>query len=466
MPATKSKGIGTILLVLLLLLGVAGASAYFIHKILSGEDVLPGITARLGDSGTTGSTAPGGPAAPGGPGVAGDPAATGGPGVAGGPAAVGGPAAAPGQGPGPVASTEPVPPGQLVVPPASIPPPPPPLPGDPPVDLNTGLVAIPGGEGVQTPGHVPPTVYVAPPHLPRDGQDALPEAPSGETAPPVLLVPGFIAPPPQSVREDAVVRPAFVNDIAAFLAQNYWPKNTHPSATRNGITTASLQWANLRYGAELRGVDSRTDPGAVRRAILGYVLNPAAVGRIYGLYADGFVAALKQEADRRSVGGANARRSLTVSEKKEMFGIYADYASSVSFALENYAADSAMPGRVRAFAEAEQAVQDANRVYMESMLAHEEAEESGDRARVTAARLRMDKEAATYQKRIRERETKKDALVGAMAKGRNRHAEDTFVYAAFWAYRRGDDSAQSLRACAKALSDMSAKLTAASRQIQ
>ncbi|SBV97974.1 exported hypothetical protein [uncultured delta proteobacterium] len=434
MPASgsKSRGGGTILLVLLLLLGVAGASAFFIHKILTAEDAPVAATGQAGSS-QAGASRTG-------------PSRTG--------EDLGPPVVLQPGGSGSTASPSAVPQGQFVVPPSQ---PPPQAPEG--TDTVRGQIAGIPGQMADAPLVSPSPATTGDP----DARGGLPADP----APNLLLVPGAIETPPPAAREDAVVRPAFVDDIAAFLAQNYWPQNTHPSARRGGITTASLQWANLRYGAELKGLDGRQgDPGGARRAILGYVLNPAVVGRIYGLYSDGFVAALRQEADKRVVGEGSGKRSLSSDEKKEMFMIYSGFAARIAGALENYAADPSMPAKVKVYAQAEQAVQDANRVYLESMLAHEEAVESKDKGRITAAQLRMDKEAATYQKRIRERETAKNALVGAMSKGGSgQGGSDTLVYAAFWASRRGNDSAQALRACAKALGDMSAKLAAASRQM-
>ena len=433
-PSSKSKGPGTILLVLVLLLGVAGGSAWFIHEVLTGKDpTAAGSDSPAGsDSGDAGRPC--------------DPDNL--------------PTVDLGQRPGagsPPATETPLPPGQLVAPPAN------------------GAARVPGGE-TGTPQE--PGAEVLPGTAQEGGsQDATAGqngngAPAGETAsdppPNLLLVPGAIEPPPATAREDAVVRPAFIDDIAGFLAQNYWPKGTHPAARRGGITTVSLQWANLRYGAELQGLEGRgSDPGRARHAILNYILNPAAVGRIYGLYSDGFVAALRQAADKRAVGEGVATRSLTAQEKKEMFGIYASYASSLASALERYAADPSMPAKVVAYSQASKTVQDANRVYTESMIAHEEALAGGDKTRINAAMLRMDKEAATYQKRIREREAARDALVTAMSKDRTvRRNADTLIYAAFWAYRRGDNSAAALRSCAKALGDMGDKLNTATRQIQ
>jgi hypothetical protein len=145
------------------------------------------------------------------------------------------------------------------------------------------------------------------------GGESSPEL-NGNSAAGLLVAPGTYSSQPAPAGGDAVVRPAFVDDIAMFLAQNYWPKGTHPSAKNSGITTASLRWANLRYGAELRSLNGR-------QAVLHYVLNLATVSNLYAMYADSFVASLARGAETRSVGEGDARRFLTSAEKKEMFSI-------------------------------------------------------------------------------------------------------------------------------------------------
>ena len=413
---------------LAVLLAIAGGSAWFVHKILSGEDPV----ATIAQIGSVVSLPPGTNTPD---------------------------AAAPGTAhpdnlpvsdmqsplvqPGVPAQGQSAPPGTA--------------------DQDSGLLVVqpPAHNAAQTvePGQLPS----APGDTPLWNETPVSPAPN------LLMVPGAIEPPPPAAREDAVVRPAFITDIAAFLAQSYWPRGAHPSAVRSGITTLRLRWANLRYGAELQGLDGRRgDPRQARTAILGYVLNPATVTHLYSLYADSFAEALAQEADKRVIEQGPDKRLLTQAEKKELFSIYARYAATLGSALGKYAADPAMSGRVKAFAQAEETVHYSNRVYMESMLAHEQAQEKGSRQALNAARLRMDKDAATYQKRIREREAARERLVAAMSPDNNPRSPsaDTLVYTAFWAYRRGPDSASALTACAKALNDMSAKLTAMSRQIQ
>lgn len=323
--------------------------------------------------------------------------------------------------------------------------------------------------GIQPPpiGDVPGSVAGrnAPPGgIVDNGDSASAEMDAVPLAENMLVAPGSAETPPAARDEDPVVRPAFIDNFAAFLAGNYWPKGTHPAAVNSGLTTVSPRWANLRYGAELRGLDGgRSDPGPVRNAILKYVLNPATVDSLFNLYADSFVAALRQGADTRVLDSA-AGRSLTAEEKREMFAIYSHYAARLSAALSRYAGDKSIRGKVEAYAAAEEAVQEANRTFMESSLLHENELESRDRQKIAASRLRMDKDAAAYQRTIREREAKRSALVVAM--GGAGPDDGTLLYTAFWAYRRGANSVPGLEACARALSNLSAKLSAAGKKIQ
>lgn len=441
----KSKGPGTVLFLLFLLLAVAGGSAWVIHTILDNDEpFVAGVTNPEGAIGKAisavkskvlGGNSQGADTQP--------------------------PASADGGAPQP-------------------------SPGEPGSENALGAVVLgPDGEPLRDDARsaLDQRTRMQPPPEAPDGHAGITagqppfgsavseqdERGAGEDIPladNMLLVPGAMETPSPALREDPVVRPAFIDNFAAFLAANYWPKGTHPGAAESGITTVSLRWANLRYGAELRGLEGRRgDAGRARSAILGYVLNPAVVGRLYDLYANAFVAALHREADARVLETGADRRFLTPDEKREMVLIYAAYAGRLAAALERYAADPAMRGRVEAYSAAEHAVQEANRVFMESTLAHENELESGEGSRITASRLRMDKDAAAYQRSIREREAMRAELVKAMSGGGASGSGDTLVYTAFWAYRRGADSTAGLHACAKALANMSAKLQAEAKKM-
>ncbi|CAK7066546.1 MAG: hypothetical protein DELT_01661 [Desulfovibrio sp.] len=453
----KSRGAGTVFLLIIVFLGVAGGSAWFIHSILNGDDVAvsqPTAGSSTEPGSASGSIQDGDVPPP--PSVLAPlPPATGVPGTTG----------PDGQGAGQAAGSAQTGDGA----------------GTGAQTLSGGVTveSIPGGTADTAPGSAmaPPVIgdSVGDSHASQTGAE--PDSASQATqTDPLLVVPGASsgvssgASPgvssgassaaSQGQGGDAVVRPAFVDDIALFLAENYWPKGTHPSAGTGGSTTVSLRWANLRYGAELRGAGGST---AARAAVLQYVLNPATVSKLYGMYADPFVSSLSRAAETRSVSG----RLLTDAERKEMLTIYASYAARVANALERYAATPGMAAKVETYSQAESVVAEANKAYLESVALFESSSEGADANAITVARLKRDKEAATYQKRIREREAARRDLVAAMSPGGKAVTSggDTLVYVAFWAYRRGADSAPGLRACAKALTDISGKLTAAAKSL-
>lgn len=262
--------------------------------------------------------------------------------------------------------------------------------------------------------------------------------------------------------EDSFIRMTFVTDLAQFLTENYWPKGTHPSARSGGISTVSLKWANMRYGADLKGFPRQGDPLQARTAILNYVLRASTVEKLYSTYADPFVTALSAAASEHKVGGKGHERSLTPVEKQEMFSIYATQARGLSAALKTYAGDSAMRGRVEALLQAEQAVYTANMVYLDTMADYERAQDERKKDAIGAAKSAMDAAAKEYQSRIQARGRAQDALEKAMGASSAARVlgDDTLVYTAAWAYRRGEAKAPALRALAATLDSMAARLAA------
>ncbi len=266
------------------------------------------------------------------------------------------------------------------------------------------------------------------------------------------------------VTEDSVVRLAFVDDLAAFLAGNYWPRGTHPSAVRSGISTVSVKWANLRYGGELQGMRRGDDLARARASVLRYVLTPSMLEGLYTLYIERFTAGLEAAADARRVGPAGKERALTPAEKKEMLQLYAAQARGLGAAINVYLADGAMRGRVEALHAAENAVNEANRAYMESAGAYDEAREAKAPG-LDAAKTRMDKDAAVYQRAIQTRERTREDLVRAMKGGASRTAgDDTLVYVASWLNRRGTGNPEALRAAAAVLQKAGGRLAGAAKE--
>lgn len=260
--------------------------------------------------------------------------------------------------------------------------------------------------------------------------------------------------------EGSFIGITFITDLAQFLTENYWPKGTHPSARSGGISTVSLKWANMRYGADLKGFPRQGDPMQVRTAVLNYVLQVSTVERLYSTHADRFVTALNTAAAEHKVGGRGHERTLTPAEKQEMFSIYATQARGLAAALKTYAGDSAMRGRVETLLQAEQAVYTANMVYLDTMADHERAQDERKKDAIGTAKTAMDSASKEYQARIQARGRAQDALEKAMGSSAAARAlgDDTLVYTAAWAYRRGEAKIPALRALAAILDSTAARL--------
>lgn len=336
----------------------------------------------------------------------------------------------------------------------------------------------PGGESAQpltspqgTP-QSPPNISTQAPAAPTVAQ-ATPqpqptEAPKAQTSPSQVLLPFSPqeGPGPAATSgaqgEDSFIRMTFVTDLAQFLVENYWPKGTHPSARSGGISTVSLKWANMRYGADLKGFPRQGDPMQARKAILNYVLHASTVEKLYSAYAESFVTALSAAASEHTVGGKGRERELTPAEKQEMFSIYATQARGLAAALKTYAGDSAMRGRVEALLQAEQAVYTANMVYLDTMADHERAQDERKKDAINTTKTALDAAAKEYQSRIQARGRAQDALEKAMGASSAAKVlgDDTLVYTAAWAYRRGEAKTPALRALAATLDSMAARLAA------
>ena len=336
----------------------------------------------------------------------------------------------------------------------------------------------PGGESLQpqtSPQGAPHSTPIVPqaPAAPDAVAQATPqpqpaEPPKAQASPSQVLLPFSPqeGPGPAATSnaqgEDSFIRMAFVTDLAQFLAENYWPKGTHPSARSGGISTVSLKWANMRYGADLKGFPRQGDPMRVRKAILNYVLDASTVEKLYSTYADPFVTALGTAASEHKVGGKGHERFLTPAEKQEMFSIYATQARGLAAALKTYAGDSAMRGRVEALLQAEQAVYTANMVYLDTMADYERAQDEQKKDAIGTAKIALDAAAKEYQSRIQARGRAQDALEKAMGASSAARVlgDDTLVYTAAWAYRRGETKTPALRALATTLDSMAARLAA------
>ncbi|MDR1360351.1 MAG: hypothetical protein LBJ82_05140 [Deltaproteobacteria bacterium] len=255
--------------------------------------------------------------------------------------------------------------------------------------------------------------------------------------------------------EDGLVGLAFIQDLAAFLAENYWPAGAHPLAENRGISTADLKRVNSKYGAHLDGFRiSRDNPASGRQRILRHVLTPSMVKGLYSLYRDRFIEALAAEAAsrRRDFGEAGriagtGKRTLNSVETAEMFRFYAGQARGLAGAVRAYfsAGDSAR--RVAACLAAEEKAAEVWRRFQEVGVKNPEA------------RVRPGRE---YQSAVIRRDQERANLAAALRRGGNTRGldADSLVFVALWLHRRAPDEALALQGAIPLLEDLAVRLEA------
>ena len=251
--------------------------------------------------------------------------------------------------------------------------------------------------------------------------------------------------------QDSVVGLDLVQDLARFLAANYWPAGTHPMAKTRGISTAGIKWANHRYGGQLRGFSTEHDnPALERQHVLQYVFMPSMLKALYGLYDERFYEAMRAEAGLQKRGESNA--PLSAAQTAEMFGIYSGMAKDLAGAVHAYAETPHIRPLVAAYAKAADNASAA-------LVRHSESREYADAITRSEA-------AESYRQALRERERARETLAAAMRRsgaGRSIDSE-SLVYTAQWMYRRGENSRAALDALAGILEDCAGRFAGLERE--
>ncbi len=241
---------------------------------------------------------------------------------------------------------------------------------------------------------------------------------------------------------DPLVHPAFIRDLASFLAENYWPAGTHPAAQGRGVTTAGVKLANMTFGLPLRGFGVSSESGSTsRHKVLAYVLNKEMINALYTMYGKRFFAALADAADKRRVPDAGGR-PLTPAERAEMYTIYAGRARVLAGTIRAYCAAEDLQARMAAYNEAE----DRAAVAYERLLHNTNA---ADRAPMQML----------YQQAIIKRGHARELVASSLRRAGDTKGMDTdsLVYVAAWLNRRGPGKEAAFQALADLLDRVAAQ---------
>lgn len=251
-------------------------------------------------------------------------------------------------------------------------------------------------------------------------------------------------PPDAGRRDDAVVRIAFIDDLAAWMVTHYVPGNP-----RGGRLSSSLQGANLRYGLGMKGLAwIGDDLPAGRAAALDHVFTPGMLDALYKLYIDRFMESVaRTTASPLPEGG-----SLTPAQRGEFYRLYARQFRGLSGALQSIASMPDFSRQMDALHAAAEEVVSANAQYSELTFAADEARSNGEFARYATLRQQMEAKGRQYQQAVIARERSREAFVRQLRKTPEARALDnaSLLYIAEWIERRVRNHPEKLAAAGQA----------------
>ena len=243
------------------------------------------------------------------------------------------------------------------------------------------------------------------------------------------------ATPAVSSKEDKVVPLALIQDMAKFLTTNFWPVGSHPLARDKAITTATVKWANIKYGnlqVQSFGVTG-ANAAAKRKSALDYVFTPATINVLYNTYAQRFFDVFDREA--RAQTKTPDKKPLDSAQLGDMYDVYAETSQGLVEAIYAYMYTPNVRELVAEYAEADLEASRAFKVFAAEV-------ENGKGSNVEAARR--------HQLARLDRDQKRATLASALyQRGAPQSMDaDSLAYLCQWLYRRGDNQNEMLTALA------------------
>lgn len=263
--------------------------------------------------------------------------------------------------------------------------------------------------------------------------------------------------------EDAVVRSAFIHDLAPWLVSLYYPKNTHPEARKSGVVLADISRINQRYGTKMTGLSwSGESLEQGRATVLEYFFVPAMIESLYGLYTDRFMASIAEAAQQTRADGS----VLTVAQVQEMYTLYARHLRSYAAALDGIVRMSGLSRSVDAWQITTDKALEANANFTAKLFDYERERDAGRTTEAAEARKQMDIAGKAYQQAIIMRERARESLAESLRTSvdARRLDESSLLYLATWVKRRLDahpNNKESLQAISLALKDLALRFDAA-----
>lgn len=248
---------------------------------------------------------------------------------------------------------------------------------------------------------------------------------------------------------DRILTPAFVTDLAAYLAAGFHPAGTTDNPGAKPMTTVTFKKLNMRYGVDLHGLDvAGMDPAMGRKQALDHLMSPIVLRLAYGLYGDKLVATLAAAGRAQTRHFAGGDKPLTTAQVGRMLKLYSALVGDVGRTFEIFASRRELVDLMgRYFA----AVRTVNEAYADY----------ADREAAGAEDKELDAISVGIKKAITAREAlRRELLRGAMPREGSLLAEGDVLDIAAWVSRRLSADHEAINAVG-ALANLCRELSAA-----
>lgn len=245
------------------------------------------------------------------------------------------------------------------------------------------------------------------------------------------LRPGAITPesltPEEAKKEDRIVRPAFIDEAASWMASCYQPGKD------GGRLRFSVQWANARFAARTQGLTlPEMDGVSGRSMLLRHLLKPGILDSLYSRYGDGFMASFDAALRHRSQGAP-----LSDMEIRDAYRQYANYFASLAGALDSIASTPDLHGELQRMENASQNAVILNSQITETIFHMDEARERGDIQAVTTAQARIAALTSQYRQALNNKDEARQQTLNTLRKHGGRSLDNaTTLFLAQWINRR------------------------------
>lgn len=242
----------------------------------------------------------------------------------------------------------------------------------------------------------------------------------------------------ESIKE-TIITEVFLDNLAQYVADNYYPAGTLPYKSESGFSTASFKSINMYFGLNLRGLmPEAQNLVTARKDIWSYLLTPNRLAELSKSETGQFLDLVEEKgilAERKFIEGDSfSMRELTQTQRAEMFRVSARSVRHVAAVLKAVADNSDLMQAMDSYIMASKKVDSANGIFQLD-LDHSRNTQTESARKKASHSGKLLKEYITIREKIKSGIVEK---IKSYCAGKCDKPDDVF-YIAKWVYRRVKD---------------------------